>query len=134
MQVNQFVLRHQQRGMSLTGLIIVLALIGVVAVTAMKIFPSYMEYRAVRDGIARAKAAGGTVAEIKSAFDKHAEINGITSIHSGELAINRDSGTPEISFAYEKRIPLTDHASLVIDYEGTTDPSGVVDAKAEKAE
>jgi hypothetical protein len=131
MQVNKKALRNKQQGISLTGLILVLAVLGLFAILAMKIFPSYMEYRAVRDGIVRAKAAGGSVADVKRTFDKFAEINDISSINSSELAIVRDSGTPEISFAYEKRIPLTDHASLVINYEGTTDPSGVVEAKAE---
>ena len=39
--------------------------------------------------------------------------------------ISRDGGETEISFAYEKRIPLAGNVSLLIDFAGTTDPSGV---------
>jgi len=51
-------------------------------------------------------------------------------VRGRDLVISRDGASPEISFAYEKRIPLTEHATLVIDYDGTTDASGVSAAKA----
>ena len=122
---------RKQAGMSLTGLILVLMVIGVFALLAIKIVPSYLEFRAVRDGMTRAKAAGGSVAEMRQTFDKFAEINNVEAIRGRDLVISRDGGNPEISFAYEKRIPLTERATLVIDYDGTTDPSGVVAAKAD---
>ena len=120
----------RQRGVSLTGLILVLAVIGLFAVLGIKIVPSYLEYRSVQDGMARAKAAGGSVAEMRQTFDKFAEINNVEAVRGRDLVISRDGASPEISFAYEKRIPLTEKATLVIDYDGTTDASGVVAAKA----
>lgn len=131
MQKGKTINLKNQQGISLTGLIVVLAVLGLFGMLVMKVFPSYMEYRAIREGIVRAKQAGTTVAEVQQAFNKHAEVNYIDAVRGADLVINRDSGTPEVSFAYEKRIPLTDHASLVINYEGTTDPSGVVEAKAQ---
>ena len=119
----------KQQGISLTGLILVLMVLGVFALLAIKIVPSYLEFRAVRDGMARAKAAGGSVSEMRQAFDKSSEINNIDAIRGRDLVISNEGGSPQISFAYEKRIPLTARATLVIDYDGTTDPSGVVAAK-----
>ena len=120
----------RQRGVSLTGLILVLAVLGLFAVLGIKIVPSYLEYRSVRDGMVRAKAAGGSVVEMRQTFDKFAEINNVEAVRGRDLVISRDGASPEISFAYEKRIPLTEKATLVIDYDGTTDASGVVAAKA----
>lgn len=119
----------REAGISLTGLIFVLAVLGVAAVFAMKLVPTYTEYSAIKDAIARAKEAGGTVREMQVAFDKNAGINNVTAIDGSDLVITRDNGTPEISFAYEKRVPLMGNVSLVIDYAGTTDPSGAVAAK-----
>ena len=119
----------RQRGFSLTGLIVVLMVLGLFAVLAIKIVPSFLEYRSVRDGIARAKAAGGSPVEMQQAFDKFAEINDVAAVRGRDLVISRDGASPEISFAYEKRIPLLEKATLVIDYDGTTDASGVVAAK-----
>ena len=121
--------KNKQQGISLTGLILVLMVLGLFALLAIKIVPSYLEFRAVRDGVMRAKAAGGGVAEMQRTFDKFAEINNISAIHGRDLVISRDGETPEISFDYEKRIPLTERATLVIDYDGTTSPGGVVASK-----
>ena len=122
---------RKQAGISLTGLILVLMVIGVFALLAIKIVPSYLEFRAVRDGIARAKETGGSVAEMRQTFNKFADINNVEAIRGADLVISSDGANPEISFAYEKRIPLTERATLVIDYDGTTDASGVVAAKAD---
>lgn len=130
MREHKEVLLDRQRGISLTGLIVVLMVLGLFAVLAIKIVPSWLEYRSVRDGIVRAKAAGGSVAEMQQTFDKFAEINNVEAVRGRDLVISRDGDSPEISFAYEKRIPLTDKATLVIDYDGTTDASGVVAATA----
>jgi hypothetical protein len=122
-------IKNREQGISLTGLILVLMVLGLFALLAIKVAPSYIEYRAVRDGVARAKAAGGGVVEMQRSFDKFAEINNVSAIHGRDLVISRDGETPEISFAYEKRIPLTERATLVIDYDGTTSPGGVVATK-----
>ena len=122
---------QRQQGVSLTGLILVLMVLGLFALLAIKIVPSFIEYRAVRDGMVRAKAAGGSPAEMRQSFDKFAEINNVEAMRGRDLVISSDGAAPEISFAYEKRIPLTERATLVIDYDGTTDPSGVAAAKAD---
>jgi Tfp pilus assembly protein PilE len=129
MQVRKQYFIHAERGVSLSGLIVVLVVLGVAAVVAMKVVPSYAEYREIQTAIAKAKAGGGSVAEMQRTFDKNAEINNISAITGHDLVITRDSGEPEISFAYEKRMPLAGNVSLVIDYSGSTDKSGVVAAK-----
>jgi type II secretory pathway pseudopilin PulG len=123
----------REAGVSLSGLIVVLIVLGFLAVTAMKVFPAWAEYRSIKNAIAQAKAAGGSVREMQQAFARNAEINNITSISSRDLVITRENGQPEVSFAYEKRIPVAGNVSLLIDFAGTTDPSGEVAAKAASA-
>lgn len=114
---------RREAGVSLTGLIFVLAVLGVAVVFAFKLIPAYMEYNAVKDAVVRAKEAGGTPREMQVAFDKSAGINDVSAIRGRDLVITRDGGEPQISFAYEKRVPLMGNVSLVIDYAGSTDPS-----------
>ncbi|MCD2518355.1 DUF4845 domain-containing protein [Massilia sp. G4R7] len=123
----------RQAGISLTGLIFVLAVLGIAAVFAMKLVPTFLEYRAIKGAMERAKESGGTNREMQVAFNKNADVNGVTAIGGADLVITRENGTPELSFAYEKRVPLMGNVSLVIDYAGTTDPSGVVAAKEDAA-
>jgi hypothetical protein len=117
---------NAERGVSLSGLIVVLVVLGAVALVAIKTAPAVIEYRAVKQSVARAKASGGSNREIQQAFDKNADVNSIDAIQGRDLVISRDGGTPEVSFRYEKRVPLAGNVSLLFDFSGTTDPSGVV--------
>lgn len=123
---------NAQRGISITSLILVLALLGVAGIFAMRLIPAYIEYNAIKKAIANAKQTGGTLRDMQAAFDRNADINSVDAITGRDLVITRDTGEPQISFAYEKRLPLAGNVSLVIDFEGTTDPSGVV-AEADAA-
>ena len=118
--------RKSQRGISLSGLIFVVAIVGVLVTFGMRVVPSYIEYNAIKKAITVAKASGGSVQEMRSSFDKNADVTYITTIGGRDLQFARDSGKVEISFAYEKRLPIAGPVSLVIDYAGTTDPSGIV--------
>ncbi|HZV66206.1 MAG TPA: DUF4845 domain-containing protein [Telluria sp.] len=118
-----------QRGISLTGLIFVLAVLGALLVFGGKVLPTFTEYRAALDGIKNAKATSGSNREMQMAFDKTADINDIKAIAGRDLVISKETGETEISFAYEKRIPIAGNVSLLIDYAGTTDKSGRVGAK-----
>lgn len=133
MQGSKQVFPHAQRGVSLTGLIFVLAIVGVIAVFGMKVFPTFLEYRSIKGGIAAAKAAGGTIRDMQQSFDKNADINMVDAITGKDLVFTKDSGETEISFAYEKRIPLAGKVSLMIDYDGTTARNGVVAPKPDTA-
>ncbi|MEJ7805758.1 MAG: DUF4845 domain-containing protein [Telluria sp.] len=120
-----------QRGVSLSGLIIGFALIFGVAVLGMKVFPSVLEYRSAKEGIASAKRQGGTPQEMRGAFSRHANINMITVIDAKDLIVTKVNGETELSFDYEQKIPLFTDVYLGIHYAATTDKSGVVPAKPE---
>jgi len=122
---------HAESGVSLSGLIVVLFVLGALALVAMKVTPAVLEYRAVKNAIVQAKASGGSVREMQQAFDKNAGVNDITAISGRDLVISRDNGETEVSFAYEKRIPLASNVSLLLDFSGTTDKTGAVAAKAD---
>jgi type II secretory pathway pseudopilin PulG len=133
MQGSKQVFMNTQRGVSLSGLIFVMAVLGVIAIFAMKVFPTFMEYRAVQNGIVSAKAAGGTVMNMQESFNKNADINRIESIVGKDLVFSKDTGETEISFAYQKLVPLAGNVSLLIDYAGTTAKNGVVAPKPDSA-
>ncbi|NHZ44727.1 DUF4845 domain-containing protein [Massilia aquatica] len=119
----------KQQGVSLIGLIVVLGMITFLAMFAMKVFPTFLEYRSVKEGVMAAKRADGTVREIQNSFDKHADINRIDSIKGNELIITKDTGETQVAFDYTARIPLITNVTLMIDYSGTTDPSGKIPEK-----
>jgi Tfp pilus assembly major pilin PilA len=118
--------KSHQRGVSLVGLIFVLAILAMIAVLAMKVVPTVIEYNSIRKAIMSAKGAGETVREIQNSFDKQAEVGYIESISGKDLEITKNGSEIDVSFAYQKKIPLFGPASLVIDYAGSTAKTAAV--------
>jgi hypothetical protein len=110
----------KQKGISLVGLIVILAIVGFFAVLGLKIVPSISEYSAVKNAIAKAKSVGGTPNEMRFAFDKAASVAYIETISGKDLDITKVGDEWEVSFAYDKKIPLVGPASLLIEYAGST--------------
>ncbi|NGZ86148.1 DUF4845 domain-containing protein [Duganella sp. SAP-35] len=121
----------RQDGISLIGLIVVLAALGFIGVLGMKIVPTYTEYRSIQNAIVTAKATGGSVVEMQKSFDASATAGYISSISGRDLIIGKENGETEISFAYEKKIPLVGPASLLLEYEGSTAKAGAKPAKTD---
>ncbi len=112
-----------QRGVALSGLIFWSIVLVLVAVLGMKVAPTTMEYFKILKNSKTVVAQAGpdaTVADIRQAFDKYADVDYITDFKSNQLDISKDNGKIVIEFAYEKRIPLFANVSLVIDYKGST--------------
>ncbi|NLD67932.1 MAG: DUF4845 domain-containing protein [Limnobacter sp.] len=113
--------RRRQRGLSLFGLLIAAALIITVAIVAMRVVPSALEFMAIRGAVEKIVTSGATTPrDLQQAFDRFAAVDDITAIRGSDLIIEKlDTGTV-VSFAYEKRVPLMGPVSLLIDYHGSS--------------
>jgi hypothetical protein len=110
----------RQRGLSLIGLFLVgIIVVGLIAL-GFKVVPAVVEYIAIERAVQKIKNEGSTVRELQAAFDRHATIDDITSISSRDLDITKEGDRIVISYAYAKKVPITDTVALVIDFSGTT--------------
>jgi len=120
----------KQRGMTIIGLIFVVAIVGFLMLLGFKVVPTFVEYRAIVNAINKAKATATTPHEIQASFSASSQATYIDSISGKDLIIVASpEGGFDIGFAYEKRIPLFSIASLVLDYEGSTAKGGAPLAK-----
>ena len=85
-----------------------------------KLVPAVIEYIAIERAVQKIKNEGSTVRDIQAAFERHATIDDIKSISSRDLDITKEGDRIVISYAYQKKIPILDNVSLVIDFAGTT--------------
>lgn len=114
---------HKQRGISLTGLIITLAVLGFLGVMAAKLLPSYMEYWGVRKILAAMDSTGetkGTVRDIRRAFDLRNAVEDVKSVKSEDLEITKDSGETVVTASWSVKIPMVYNVSTCIDFVVTT--------------
>lgn len=114
----------KQRGVSLFGLIVALVIVAVIALLAMKVVPAVVEYRGILKAIEEAKKSGTTVEEVRRSYDRRAEVGYLESIRGYDLEIAKVNDELEVSFAYEKKIPLVGPASLLLEFSGTTAKQG----------
>ena len=111
---------RQLRGITLFGLIVWLAILGFIVVLSAKVIPTIIEYTSIKKAVATVKSSGGTVKEIRDAFDRQTEVGYIDAIHGKDLDITKNGEDIEINFAYRKIISIVAPVSLLIDYSGTT--------------
>lgn len=111
---------ERQTGVSLVGMLFVVVVIGLGAVLALRITPTFVEYRAVQSAIKKAHASANTIPEIQKAFDRSAAIDDITVLTGKDLDITKVNDDLVISYAYNKKIPLFGPVSLSIDYSGNS--------------
>lgn len=119
-------MKKKQSGLSLLGLIIVSALLIFAALVGIKVVPSVIEYYSIIKAI-KTIAAGpegrGTVADIRKAYDRHAQIDNLTSVTGADLEIGKEGNEVVIFFEYAKKIQLFGNVSLCIDYAGSSSTS-----------
>jgi Tfp pilus assembly major pilin PilA len=112
---------RQQRGLSLIGLLFWGGVIAVLAVVAMKVFPTVLEYYTVQKVVDRIAAGNpSTVPQVRQEFERATQVEySIQSIKSGDLAVSKDGNDKVvIEFAYDKEIDLFGPVYLLIKYRG----------------
>ena len=112
--------RKDQRGITLFGLMFWAIVVGFVALVGMRVLPTMNEYFTIQKAVKKvANEGGGTVPEIRNAFDKQKEIEySIQSITGKDLVITKENDKIVVSFAYDKEIELMKPVYLLIKYEG----------------
>lgn len=112
---------HRQRGLTLIGLLFWGGIIAVMAVVAMKVFPTVLEYYTVQRVVDRIAASNpSTVPAVRQDFDRAVQVEySIQSIKSGDLVITKDGNDKVvIEFAWDKEIDLFGPVYLMIKYRG----------------
>jgi Tfp pilus assembly protein PilE len=112
--------QHQQRGLTFLGLLIVGAVLAFAGVVLAQVVPTYVEYMAVQKAVNTA-ATGATVSDVRSLFDKAAQINSIRVISGKDLDVGKEGDQVVVSFAYSREIHLVGPAYLVMKYAGRSE-------------
>lgn len=111
--------RSKQRGITFFGLVFVGAVLAVTGVVAAQVFPTFVEYQAIKKA-AKKSAEGGSVVEIRAAFDRAQAIDDFKAITGKDLEITKEGEKVVVKFAYEREIHLTGPAWLTLKYSGSS--------------
>lgn len=111
---------HSQRGISFFGLLIVGVLLALLAIVGARVLPTATEFMAIQKAAKKAAAEGGTVPQVRAAFDRTASVDYISSISGKDLEVTKDGDKVVVQFAYDKEIPLAGPAYLLLKYRGSS--------------
>lgn len=112
-------MKSSQRGVSFIGILFIGGVLAFTGVIAAQVFPTLVEFQAVTKAAAKA-AAGSTVPEVRSIFDKAAQIDDIKSITGKDLDVTKVGDKTVVGFAYNKEIHIGGPAFLLLKYTGSS--------------
>jgi hypothetical protein len=112
-------MKQRQRGITFIGLLFVGGVVAFAGIVAAQVFPTVVEYMAIQKAAQKA-AAGNTVPEVRSIFDKAAQIDDFRSVESKDLDISKAGDKVVVAFAYQREIHLGGPAYLVLKYRGSS--------------
>lgn len=115
---------HNQEGGSFITVLLYLAMGGIVVLGFLKILPHYIELFAIKKVFAALaqseEVKTGTVADIRTSYDRRAGIDNITAIKGTDLDITKENNDTVITAAWQQRIPLFTGYTLLIDFAVST--------------
>ena len=114
-----------QRGVTLSGFLMIASVLSVLGVLGMKAIPAWIEYgkvvKIIREVAADSGLKEAPISAVKAAFDKRADVEHIREITTDDLDISKENGMLVISVSYSRKVPMFANASLVFDFEASSD-------------
>lgn len=111
---------NKQLGVSFSGFLIAVVIFVFVAISGMKLIPTYMENAKIQnifDVIVHdPEMRNAQVKDIRLSFAKRASIDAITAINESDIEISKDSSGISLSASYAVKIPIVRNASLLIEF------------------
>jgi hypothetical protein len=114
---------QKQRGVSLMGLIVTLAVLGFLAVMAAKLMPAYIDYFSVKKMFKSMEQAGDlklSVREIRKSFDTRNTIENVTSLKGDDLEVTKEAGETVLSANWSVKVSMVSNISACLDFSVTT--------------
>ena len=108
-----------QRGLSFGSFLMFSIVAAVVAITVLKVVPTYLEYFTVKKAIERTVTEYGAQppSAIRDGFDRQTSIDNIRAISASELQISQTSAGTTVSLSYERVVPVVGNISLLFAFD-----------------
>ena len=120
-------MRNRQRGVTAIGWLFLLTPFAIVGYAGIRLAPIYLNYmKVVRalNNVANDLKAGADPTSIKTAVDRHFEIDMVDFPTTKDMKITRDGAGWLVEMAYEDEAPLFSNISLHVTFDKTVHTGG----------
>lgn len=107
-----------QRGITMVGMLFTATIVGCLFIVGAQVVPTVIEYQAILKAAKKAAIESASVSDVRSSFDRSAQIDMITSIKGVDLDVTKEGEKVVVSFAYNREIHLAGPANLLLKYQG----------------
>jgi hypothetical protein len=116
-------MRNHQQGMTFIGLLLILALLGVVLYAGIRLAPLYLNYmkvaRTMDSVAAEVKGDNPDPGAVRTLIDRHFNIEDPTGVTVKDIEITKDEGGVQMHVAYDDSVPYLGNVSLSAHFEKT---------------
>lgn len=121
-------MKRKQRGVTLIGFVIMLAVVGFFIYCGMKVVPMYTEFFAVKKALKGVAddASGGILdpAALRSNFIKRISVDYVDNVKPEHFKVQRSSSGTTLNVDYEVRTPLVANFDIVGKFHASEKTSG----------
>lgn len=114
----------KERGLTMTGFLALSVVLIFTALLVFRLLPPYLEYFYVQkavDGVAKdLDLQTATPREIRSAFDRRALIDNITTIRGEDLELIKEGDTAVLDASYSVKVPIIANVAACIDFQASS--------------
>jgi hypothetical protein len=115
-------MRFRQRGATMIGMVVIIAILGFGLYGAIRLTPLYFEYMAVvraMEQTAKENSGATSPNELRTSLDRRWTIEDIKSIDTKEIEIKKTGAGYTMRAWYRAEAPFVANVSLVIDFDKT---------------
>lgn len=107
--------KRKQQGVTLTGFLMLLVVVGFALFIGMKLFPMYQEFWSVKKALKGVATSGEArdPASVRRALEKYFDVGYVDSVKPEHIKVERTGSGSEIVIDYEVRKPLIGNLDIV---------------------
>ena len=116
-------MRHRQRGITFIGLLMILALVGVIGYAGIRLVPVYLNYikivRTLEQIAVEFKGDNPDPARIRVSLDRHWTIEDVAEVTIKDIEIKKEGDGISMHVGYDHTVPFIANVSLTASFDKT---------------
>ncbi|MBD2858579.1 DUF4845 domain-containing protein [Spongiibacter sp. KMU-158] len=114
-------MKHSQKGVGLVGILIIVAVMGTLGVSSVRLAPVYIDNWSLNNILKQVVEAQNNTetspAQVRTAISKQFTTNRVETIKVSDITIQPDGNVILVDASYEKRVPLLFNIDAVVKFE-----------------
>lgn len=112
--------KHRQSGMTGTGWLVVLMVVGFFAMLVIKLAPVYMEHFSVKTVLEslkeEPKITQKSPGEVRSLIQRRLKVNGVYEMDKDAIKIKRDGGVMDVEITYQVTRKMVGNVDVLLSF------------------